>query len=47
MIKTYNLTVSVGHNVYNHYNISRVAVKRYLEWYKENEEFNGYTLDDA
>lgn len=47
MIKTYNLHIYMAGNAIHYDNISRVAVKRYLEYYRENENFLGYALDDA
>lgn len=44
MIKTFNLTIRFdgGYKTYN--NISRTAVKYYVEWYRENKEFCSYVL---
>ena len=46
MIKTYNLTIymRLGYPKTYH-NISRTAVKYYIDWYKESEDFYGYDCD--
>lgn len=46
MINTFNLVLYFNGYDRAYYNISRVAVKRFIEWHKENEDFFGYDLDD-
>jgi|LakMenEpi06Jul12_1017403.scaffolds.fasta_scaffold04588_2 hypothetical protein len=46
MIRTYNLTVLFYGYTRNYYNISRVAVKRYIAYHREsNPEFRGCVHD--
>jgi len=45
MINTYNLCIYFNGYDRAYYNISRVAVKRFLEWHQENEDFYGYDLE--
>ena len=45
MIKTYNLYIYMAGKYIVYNNISRVAVKRYIEFWRENENFYGYDLD--
>ena len=49
MVKTYNLSVWFGSEQSeeysrSHYNISRTAVKYYLDWYRQNPEFFTYVV---
>lgn len=37
MIKTYNLEIYTDKGTIYYYNLSRVAVKRYLEWHREDK----------
>ena len=47
MINTYNLYIYFKDGSIEYNNISRVAVKRYIEWFQESEDFYGYDLDDS
>jgi len=45
MIKTYDLYIYFKDGSVEYNNISRVAVKRYIEFWSENESFYGYDLE--
>ena len=47
MIKTYDLYIYFKDGSVEYNNISQVAVKRYIEFWRENEGFYGYDLDDS
>lgn len=47
MINTCNLILYFDNGSIEYNNISRVAVKRFIEFWKENEGFYGYALDDS
>lgn len=44
MINTFDLDIFLRGRVIHYNNLSRVAVKRYIEWYRENEDFYGYDV---
>lgn len=44
MVDTFNLEVYFRGYVRVYDNISRVAVKRFVEWHRENPDFCGYDL---
>lgn len=44
-INTYTLTVYFYGYERTHYNLSSVAVKRYISYHEENPDFYGYALD--
>ena len=46
MIKTFDLIIFMKDKSVEYLNISRAAVKYYIEWYQENENFYGYDLED-
>ena len=48
MIKTFDLTIflDVHGSGREYHNISRTAVKYYLEYWREQEDFLGYHLED-
>ena len=43
-INTYNLIVYFNGYDREHTNISRTAIKYYIDYYKENEDFYGYDV---
>ena len=47
MIKTFDLTIflDVHGSGREYHNISRTAVKYYLEWYRENPDFYSYYVE--
>ena len=47
MIDTFNLYIYFKDGSIEYNNISRVAVKRFIEFWRENEGFYGYDLDDS
>lgn len=47
MINTFNLYIYFKDGSIEYNNISRVAVKRFIEFWRENEGFYGYDLDDS
>ena len=42
MVKTFDLTIYMKGYSKSYHNISRTAVKYYIDWYKESEDFYGY-----
>lgn len=47
MINTYDLKIYYhGTCVKSYINISRVAVKRFIDWHRENLNFTGYIKSD-
>lgn len=44
MIKTYDLTIFFVGYTRHYYNISRVAVNRFVEYHRENVDFADYDL---
>lgn len=46
MINTYNLIVYFNGYEREYNNISRVAVKRFIDWHRQNPDFYGYAVDD-
>ena len=45
MVKTFDLTIYMKDNTKSYHNISRTAIKYYIDWYKESEDFYGYDCD--
>jgi hypothetical protein len=46
-VKTFDLTIYLDKTRDRVFRgISRVAVKRYLEWYRENEKYVGYHVTE-
>ena len=46
MINTFNLIVYFNGYDRAYYNISRTAVKNFIEYHQENEDFWGYDVED-
>ena len=46
MINTFNLYIYFKDRSIEYNNISRVAVKRYIEWYSDRLAFFGYDVKD-
>lgn len=46
MIDTFDLYIFFKGYSREYYNISRVAVKRFIEWHRENPDFYGYNVVD-
>ncbi len=46
MIKTFDLYLYFNGYSKEYHNISRVAVKYYIDWYKESAAFFGYDVQD-
>ena len=44
MINTFDLCIFLRGRIIQYNNISLVAVKRYIEWYQENEDFYTATI---
>jgi hypothetical protein len=45
-VKTFNLTIYLGNKFLTFRGISRVAVKRYIEHYRENELYSGHDVGE-
>ena len=39
MVKTFDLIIYMKDNTITYYDISRTAVKYYVDWYKDSEDF--------
>ncbi len=46
MIKTFDLYIYFNGYSKEYHNISRVAVKRFIDWHRESEAFFGYDVKD-
>jgi len=46
MVNTYDLYLYFNGYSKAYYNISRVAVKRFIEWHRESASFFGYDVQD-
>ncbi len=44
MIKRMNLTIYTDKGTIYYLNISRTAVKRFIDWHQEDEGFYGYDI---
>ena len=48
MINTFDLIVYFRRGYMKHYyNVSRVAVNRFIEWHEQNPDYCGYVKTDA
>lgn len=47
MINTYNLTVLFDGYYRQYYNISRVAVKRFVEYHRENQDYEYHYVNES
>ena len=43
-VKTFDLFVYFDNYDRQYFNISRTAVKYYLQWHQENDDFRGYDI---
>lgn len=46
MIKTFYLLIYTKERSIEYMNLSRTAVKYFIEWHKENPNFYGYHLEE-
>ena len=47
MVKTFDLTIYMKDNTKSYHNISRTAVKYYIEYHRENPDYYGHDVVES